>query len=182
MNFRATLLSITFVALVGCSSGGLYRWVPFAGHKRPTPAGRVPGTIKPSKSSPFGPITGPVYYGLEMRVQLNPDVVRVAQVHSIEAHLLLINRTKKTVNLRFNDSRHFDFILRDASGKKLVQWSDDQPVNQNPGYVIINPQERAEFIGTLSTRDLVAGRTYQLEAVVVGYDQMRQVVPVQAVP
>ncbi len=182
MNFRVTLLSIIYIALAGCSSSGVYRWVPFAGHKHPTPAGRVPGPIKPSKYSAFGPIIGPVYYGLEMRVQLNPDVVRISQVHSIEAHLLLINRTRKTVNLRFNDSRHFDFILRDASGKRLVQWSDDQPVTQNPGYVIINPQERAEFIGALSTRDLVAGRTYQLEAFVVGYDRMRQVVPVQVVP
>ena len=67
-----------------------------------------------------------------------------------------------------------------SNGKKLAQWSDDQPVNQTPGYVIINPFERAEFVGNVSTRDMVAGRTYTLEATVVGYDKMRQVIQLSA--
>jgi hypothetical protein len=75
----------------------------------------------------------------------------------------------------FNDSRKYDFILREDSGRKLAQWSDDQPVNPAPGYVIVNPGERAEFVGNVSTRDMVAGRTYTLETVVVGYDRMRVV-------
>ena len=129
---------------------------------------------KANKSSPFGPITGPLYYGLEMRVKVNPDVIRLSEARSLEVHLQLINRSKKSANLQFNDSRKYDFILRDVSGKKLAQWSDDQPVNQTPGYVIINPGERAEFVGNVSTRDMVAGRTYTLEALVVGYDNMRQ--------
>jgi Intracellular proteinase inhibitor len=90
--------------------------------------------------------------------------------------LVLINRSKKPANLMFNDSRKYDFILRDAGGRKLAQWSDDQPVNQAPGYVIINPGERAEFVGNVSTRDMVAGRTYTLETIVVGYDRMRVVI------
>jgi hypothetical protein len=131
---------------------------------------------KANKSSPFGPITGPLYYGLEMRVKVNPDIIRLSEARSLEVHLQLINRSKKSANLQFNDSRKYDFILRDVSGKKLAQWSDDQPVNQTPGYVIINPGERAEFVGNVSTRDMVAGRTYTLEALVVGYDNMRQTV------
>ena len=43
--------------------------------------------------------------------------------------MILINRSKKPANLMFNDSRKYDFILRDAGGRKLAQWSDDQPVN-----------------------------------------------------
>jgi len=131
---------------------------------------------KVSKTNAYGPITGPLYYGLEMRVKVNPDVVRLSEARSLEVHLQLINRSKKSVNLQFSDSRKYDFILRDVSGKKLAQWSDDQPVNQNPGYVIINPGERAEFVGNVSTRDMVAGRTYTLEASVVGYDNMRQTI------
>ena len=42
--------------------------------------------------------------------------------------------------------------------------------------------ERAEFAGTVSTRDMVAGRTYTLEGLVVGYDKLRQVIPIRAVP
>ena len=131
---------------------------------------------KVDTNNPFGPITGPVYYGLEMRVKVNPDVIRLSDTRALEVHLQLINRSRKPANLLFNDSRKYDFILRDLNGKKLAQWSDDQPVNQTPGYVIINPGERAEFVGNVSTRDMVAGRTYSLEALVFGYDKMRQVI------
>ena len=41
--------------------------------------------------------------------------------------------------------------------------------------MIINPGERAEFVGNVSTRDMVAGRTYTLETLVVGYEKMRLV-------
>jgi hypothetical protein len=47
-------------------------------------------------------------------------------------------------------------------------------VTQNPGYVIVNPQERAEFVGNVSTRDMVPGRPYSIDTFVVGYDAMRQ--------
>ena len=131
---------------------------------------------KVEKGNPLGPISGPIYYGMEMRVKVNPDVIRLSDTRTLEVHLQLINRSKKAINLLFNDSRKYDFVLRDINGKKLAQWSDDQPVNQTPGYVIINPSERAEFVGNVSTRDMVAGRTYTLEATVIGYDKMRQVI------
>ncbi len=168
MNLRSMVLTIITLALVGCSSTGAYRWVPFLGHSKKE------RTAKVKQGDMFGPITAPVYYGLEFRFRLVPDTIKLSDVRSIETNLQLINRTKKIVNLRFNDSRKVDFVLRDAGGKKLAQWSDDQPVTQNPGYIIINPGERAEFVGNLSTRDMVAGRTYTVEAFVVGYDKMRQ--------
>ena len=175
MNFRVTVCAALVVAVAGCSSSsGVYRWVPFIGNGKKDQS--TPAIAKVTKSNPFGPITGPLHYGLEMRVKVNPDVIRLSETRSLEIHLVLINRSKKPVNLQFNDSRKYDFILRDVSGKKLAQWSDDQPVNQNPGYVIVNPGERVEFVGNVSTRDMVAGRTYTLEALVVGYDNLRQTV------
>src|SRR5271157_1401699 len=179
MNFRVTVCAALVVALAGCSSSsGVYRWIPFMGNGKKNRSETA--IAKVNKSSPFGPITGPLYYGLEMRVKVNPDVIRLSEARSLEVHLQLINRSKKSVNLSFNDSRKYDFILRDATGKKLAQWSDDQPVTQTPGYVIINPGERAEFVGNVSTRDMVAGRIYNLESLVVGYDRLQlatQLVP-----
>lgn len=163
------------VALAGCSSSsGVYRWIPFLGNGKNK--GSQTAVAKVDKNNPFGPISGPVHYGLEMRVKVIPEVIRLSDTRALEVHLQLINRSKKPINLLFNDSRKYDFILRDTNGKKLAQWSDDQPVNQTPGYVIINPSERAEFVGNVSTRDMVSGRTYTLEATVVGYDKMRQVI------
>jgi hypothetical protein len=175
MNFRVTVCIAAMVALAGCSSSsGVYRWVPFVGNGKKKQSQIT--TAKADKNNPFGPISGTVFYGLEMRVKVIPDVIRLSDTRSLEVHLQLINRSKKPINLLFNDSRKYDFILRDVNGKKLAQWSDDQPVNQTAGYVIINPSERAEFVGNVSTRDMVAGRTYTLEAVVAGYDKMRQVI------
>jgi intracellular proteinase inhibitor BsuPI len=175
MNFRVTVCVAAMAALAGCSSSsGVYRWVPFMGNPNKKPSQTA--LAKVDNRNPFGPITGPVYYGLEMRVTVVPSVIRISDTRALEVHLILINRSKKPANLMFNDSRKYDFILRDAGGRKLAQWSDDQPVNQAPGYVIINPGERAEFVGNVSTRDMVAGRTYTLETVVVGYDRMRVVI------
>jgi hypothetical protein len=175
MNFRVAVCAASVVALAGCSSSsGVYRWIPFVGKGKKDQSNTA--IAKVNKTNPFGPITGPVFYGLEMRVRVSPDVVKLSDARSLEVHLQLINRSKKEANLVFNDSRKYDFILRDIGGKKLAQWSDDQPVNQTPSYVIINPGERAEFVGNVSTRDMVAGRTYTLEALVVGYDRMRQTI------
>jgi hypothetical protein len=174
MPFRVLFGTLAFMFLAGCAQQGLYRWVPFVGH------GSKP-KVAASKAGPFGPVTGPVVYGVEVRVQVNPSVVRLADTRALEVRLLLINRRRQSVTLFFNDSRRYDIILRDPAGKKLVQWSDDQPAHPDPGTVIINPEERAEFVGTVSTRDMVVGRTYTLETQLIGYPQMRQVVPVQAV-
>ena len=175
MNFRVTVCVAAMAALAGCSSSsGFYRWVPFM--PSPKKNQSQAALAKVDNRNPFGPITGPVYYGLEMRVKVSPEVIRLSDTRALEVHLQLINRSKKPINLLFNDSRKYDFVLRDLNGKKLAQWSDDQPVNQTPGYVIINPSERAEFVGNVSTRDMVGGRTYTLEATVVGYDKMRQVI------
>jgi Intracellular proteinase inhibitor len=183
MNFRVAVCA-ALVALAGCSSSsGVYRWIPFVGSGKKDQSKTA--IAKVNKTNPYGPITGPLYYGLEMRVRVSPDVIRLSEARALEVHLQLVNRSKKPVNLLFSDSRKYDFILRDASGKKLAQWSDDQPVNQNQGYVIINPGERAEFVGNVSTRDMVAGRTYTLEAFVVGYANMRQTIqltPTMGVP
>jgi hypothetical protein len=172
MNFRLAVFAGMLITLAGCSSSsGVYRWVPFVGKSKQDQTSTA--LAKPKKSDSYGSITGPVYYGVEMRLKIVPEFVRLSDTRSLEAHLLLINRSRKPVNLIFSDSRKYDFILRDASGKKLLQWSDDQPLTQAESYVIINPGERAEFVGNISTRDMSAGRLYTLEAMVVGYDKMR---------
>jgi intracellular proteinase inhibitor BsuPI len=173
MHFRLKLWTVMVLCFAGCSSQGLYRWVPFAGHGRKD---HVPTKTRAEKNNPFGPITGPVNYGLEMRVLISPDPIKLSDTRSFEARIQLINRSRKSQNLIFDTGREYDFVLRDAGGKKLVQWSDDQPANPNPGYVIINPNERSEFVGNISTRDMVAGRSYVLEAMIVGYDKMRTTV------
>jgi hypothetical protein len=171
MHFRLRTLSLLLLVFTACSSQKIYRWVPFVG-PRPERPGAVPNVAKNEKTNPFGPVTGTIAYGLEMRVALTPDTIKLPDTRSFEAKIILINRSRKAVTLLFNDSREYDFLLRDPTGKKLVQWTDDQPVTQNPAYVIVNPSERSEFVGTISTRDMVLGRPYVLEASIVGYPKL----------
>src|SRR5208282_4806501 len=97
MNFRVTVCAALVVALTGCSSStGVYRWIPFVGNGKKNQSETA--IAKVNKSSPFGPITGPLYYGLEMRVKVNPDVIRLSEARSLEVHLQLINRSKNLPN------------------------------------------------------------------------------------
>src|SRR6201985_3009629 len=148
MHFRLRTLSLLLlIAFTACSSQKISRWVPFVGPK-PERAGAVPNPAKAEKGNPFGPVTGTVAYGLEMRVTLSPDAIKLPDTRSFEARIVLINRSKKAVTLLFNDSREYDFLLQDAGGKKLVQWTDDQPVNPTPAYVIVKTRERYDVGGT----------------------------------
>jgi hypothetical protein len=170
---RLRLLPLLVLLLAGCSGSGVSRWIPFL-PKRTTTAGLgAPPVVKSDKGSPYGPVTGTLAYGVEMRVVVPP--IKLSEGRTFEARIQLINRSRKVINLMFNDSREYDFILRDANGKKLVQWSDDQPVTQGPGYIIINPGERSELVAQISTRDMAPGRTYQLEAHIPGYDALTAV-------
>src|SRR5258708_21242281 len=169
MNSRLKLWTAMVLCLAGCSSQGLYRWVPFVGHGKKD---QVPTKARAESNSPFSPIPGSVNYGLEMRVLVSPNPIKLSDTHSLEARIQLINRAKKSQNLIFDTGREYDFILRDANGKKLAQWSDDQPANPNPGYVIINPSDRSEFFGNISTRVMVTGRAYVMDAMIIVYDKM----------
>ena len=112
MHFRVTVCVAAIFALAGCSSStGVYRWVPFMGSGKKKQSQVT--IAKVDQNNPFGPITGPVYYGLEMRVKVVPEVIRLSDTRALEVHLQLINRSKKAANLLFNDSRKYDFILRD---------------------------------------------------------------------
>src|SRR5258708_14080697 len=118
MNFRLKLLTAIVLCLAGCSSQGLYRWVPFVGHGKKD---QVPTKARAESNSPFGPITGPVNYGLEMRVLVSRNPIKLSDTHSLYARIQLITRPKKSQNQIFHTGREYDFILRDANGKKLAQ-------------------------------------------------------------
>jgi Intracellular proteinase inhibitor len=167
---RLKLLPLLVLLFAGCSGSGVSRWIPFLPKKTSTVGLGAPPVVKSNKGSQFGPVTGTLAYGLEMRLVVAP--INLAESRTFEARIQLINRTRKVINLTFSDNREFDLILRDATGKRLVQWSDDQPLTQGPAYIIINPDERSEHVADISSRDMVPGRTYQLEAHITGYDRL----------
>ena len=121
--------------------------------------------------------------GLVAEMRFSPDPVKLGETRQIDVTLLVRNVSKKKgASLKFATSQRLEILLRDpATNKVLSQWSSDRTFDPNGGYLIINSGERLEFNQSITTRELKAGRTYNLEAYLVGYDRelraVRVVIP-----
>ncbi len=120
--------------------------------------------------------------GLAVQMKSSPDPVKLGETREINVTLILRNTSKVTANLKFATSQTIEILLREPdTGKVISQWSTDHTFSTESRYVVINPQERVEYNEPITTRDMHAGKTYNLEAYFVGYDQelraMKPVVP-----
>jgi hypothetical protein len=79
------------------------------------------------------------------------------------------------VHLEFPSSLRVDVILKDERGKLLSRWSDDQPIEKEPGLLLINPRERLEYSAKISTREMASGRAFEIEAFYPSYEKLRVV-------
>ena len=110
--------------------------------------------------------------GLAVEIKSSPDPVKLGETREINVTLVLHNNSKVTANLKFATSQTIEILLRDPdNGKVVTQWSTDRMFPTTSRYVVINAHERAEYNEPITTRDLHAGKTYNLEAYFVGYDQ-----------
>ena len=118
--------------------------------------------------------------GLTVEMKSAPDPVKLGETREINVTLILHNTSKVTANLKFATSQTIEILLREPdTGKVVSQWSTDRTFSTASRYVVINPQERVEYNEPITTRDLKAGKTYNLEAYFVGYDQeLRAVRPI----
>ena len=110
------------------------------------------------------------YRELETSVVLRPDVVRLSTTRALEAVVLVANKSKRSLQLSFATSQHIEVVVKTEAGNVIQRWSDDQRVEREPSFVAINPGERLEYTATISTRNMVVGKTYIIEASVPGYD------------
>ncbi len=110
------------------------------------------------------------YRELETSVVLRPDVVRLSTTHALEAVVLVANKSKHSLQLSFATSQHIEVVVKTEAGNVIQRWSDDQRVEREPSFIAINPGERLEYTATISTRNMVVGKTYIIEASVPGYD------------
>ena len=111
--------------------------------------------------------------GLTAEARFTPDPVKLGETRQIDVTLVVRNVTKRRLaSLKFVTSQRLEILLREpGSGKVLSQWSQDRTFDPNGGYLLINPGERLEFNQSITTRELKAGNTYNLEAYLVGYDR-----------
>ncbi len=111
---------------------------------------------------------------LEMGLQIEPSLVKLSENRQIKVTLTLTNRGGKLAQLEFPTSQRVEVLLKAKNGQTIEQWSQDQAFTNEPTVVAINPKERLEYSVNVSTRDLVAGETYSVEAFFPNFDPLRK--------
>jgi len=120
------------------------------------------------------------FKGLEISLKLDPPQVAVGETKQLKATVTLLNRGKKIAQLDFPTSQRIEVLVKNSDGKMIEQWSEDQAFDNEPSLVSVNPNERLEYTVNLSTRDMVAGQSYTVDAYFPNFEQLRKSMTVPA--
>jgi len=110
---------------------------------------------------------------LAMTMIMEPPLVKIGETRVIELTVAVVNKGKQPVRLDFPDSKRIDVLVKNDAGKVLSRWSEDQRIEKEPGFVLINPGERIEYFANISTREMREGKQFTIEAFFPGYEQLR---------
>lgn len=148
----------------------------------PAPATPKPGVMQ-RLLHPFGGPSAPgapeaakdaSLKSLEMGTSVEPPAPKLSETREVKVTVTLANKGKKLAQLAFPTNQRIEVLVKDKAGKKLVQWSEDQAFFAEPTLITINPGERLEYAATVSTRDLVAGEAYTVEAFFPSFPELRR--------
>ena len=111
--------------------------------------------------------------GLAVEIKSSPDQIKIGEIRQIDVTVILRNTSKVPRALEFPDRTNGrDPVARTQQRQgRSPNWSTDRIFNADARYLLINPQERLEFNEPITTRELVAGKPYTLEAFFVGYEK-----------
>jgi hypothetical protein len=175
MKFRAPIFLLTMalpLALVAAEE-------PSAATPKPAILKRWLNALGMSKPPAHMTATG--FKGLDLGLQADPAPVKVPEIKQLKVTVTLANRSKKIAQLEFPTSQRIEVLVKSKEGKTIEQWSEDQAFNSEPTIVAINPDERLEYAVNVSTRDMVPGQTYTIEAFFPNFEQLRKAITVAAV-
>lgn len=110
----------------------------------------------------------PATENVEASIAIEPADFSVKERREIEVTFSVANRSRRIVKMDFPTSQRIEVVLRDPAGKPIFQWSEDHLFQPVAATVVINPNERIEYKAAVPTRDMVGGRTYAVEAMLVG--------------
>lgn len=117
---------------------------------------------------------------LAMTMLIEPPSVKIGETRVLELTIAVVNKGKGPVQLDFPNSQRVEVVVMNESGKVLSKWSDDQRIDKEPGFVLINPAERIEYFAKISTREMKEAKPFTIEVSFAGYGQLhtsRTVVP-----
>jgi hypothetical protein len=111
---------------------------------------------------------------LELKLDFKPNLVELSKDREVKVTVTLFNRsTKKEVNLNFPTSQRIEVLVRNAAGKVVNTWSEDQSFTNDPAAVTVNPGERLEYSALVPTREMVAGQPFVIEVSFPSYPNLK---------
>ena len=137
--------------------------------------GRVVGVAK-APLRKFDPANADASAGLRdlaATLTLEPRVVRFPDTRVLEITFVVTNKGRRAVELQFPTSQRIEVLVKNEAGKVLSRWSDDQPVEKEPGFLLVNPGERLEYEAKISTREMAPGQSFQIEVFLPSYESIR---------
>lgn len=111
---------------------------------------------------------------LTMELAIEPAAVKLSENRQVKVAVTLANKGKTLAQLEFPTSQRIEVLVKNKADKRVLQWSEDQSFTSDPTLVTINPRERLEYAVTISTRDLIAGETYTIEAFFPNFEPLRK--------
>lgn len=98
------------------------------------------------------------------RISLEPRNFSLDDRREITVTYEITNRTRDILRLEFPNSQRLEITVADPSGRIVERWSDDRFFPQATGIIMINPDERIEYVERIPTREMQPGVTYTIEA------------------
>ncbi|HEV2096117.1 MAG TPA: BsuPI-related putative proteinase inhibitor [Chthoniobacterales bacterium] len=127
---------------------------------------------------PFHSSPAPNYKDLRLRglvldLKLSPQPVKLSEVRQLAVNVTLTNVSKRAVALDFPTEQRLEIYLRNAADAVLTKWSDNHAFEENPGTVLINPEEHIYYAETIATRDLTPNKVFIAEVFFPQYPELR---------
>jgi len=129
--------------------------------------------LHPFRSEPLPDYKDSRLRGLALSLELSAQPVKLSEVRQLEVKFTLTNKARNPITLEFPDSQRFEIYLRNSSEKILGTWSDNHAFTNEPGTVLINPQEHIEYAETIATRELTPNKVFIAEVFFPKYPELR---------
>jgi Intracellular proteinase inhibitor len=136
---------------------------------QPKKRGVIDRILNPFYREPKDPSSTVSYVrGVEFTVLVDDPTPSLAEKRQVQVTVRAVNHEKSMVNLTFTSTQRIEIIARAPEGKIISTWSEDRKFDPVYNVITINPGERIEYSEAVPTRDMAAGRTYTIEASMIG--------------
>jgi hypothetical protein len=110
--------------------------------------------------------------GLVLAVELPEGPIKLSEMRQLPVHITLTNRGDRAVELSFPGEQRVEILLRDSAGRVVTRWSENRAFENQPGNLLINPNEHVEYSETIATRELAPGKVFTVEVTVPAYPEL----------